>query len=685
MMKLMYIGVLGVGVGIDTSCVGAFVPNASNNLRIQQFSSSLASSTNSNTNSNENSEQITPTESNSFSTNDFEEQLSKLDPSCAIDDEDCLAFARLDSATSDGSTLAFNTNSEECDYDDVDCQSLLSLNADTYLSNSLKSRSVSLQKELTHRNWKVAHCPTTFVSVSNSDWVRRVHMDTYPIVACGSARGGVYVVNLEEGEVIGKAESVHPVQVEDVFHQGQNSKVNTGAEVAKQCMEKMFGKLDGGGVIAIAIRGDIVVSSGREGGVRLWRIGQLEDCLKRCTSDARAVDESRSENNEVGSDIKTLGEEEDSGWGRNSTFYGWEELSSLGKLLAGSKSIGKGSSKDGANDTKSKASDSKSKSKLSQLIGQSKDKSTKSDNEVSLTRKSTSQKMGSNLIPLGSISSLQNTIVTSLKFDSNDLLWTSCYDGTVRAYNISAYQSTDDKTTTISKVTSFPPQKPVFETDFTDSVLDMHLCEDLNIGVAATIDGSCSVFSMIDGQFFVGIMLFEGLAARSVLVMKDTEEEVTIEMSGKKQRIPPRYSVVCGGMDGVIHRIPLNIDQKTGKVDEDNPFDVTESTETAMKPKHTGPVLCLASPNAGMFITGGQDGSIRVWECPEEDNKSETRRQRHPSSQQLPKCIYALSGYKIWLSNISTDGSRIVSDGGENNLIVRDFSWKSDGDGKVSL
>jgi WD40 repeat protein len=135
----------------------------------------------------------------------------------------------------------------------------------------------------------------------------------------------------------------------------------------------------------------------------------------------------------------------------------------------------------------------------------------------------------------------------------------------------------------------------------------------------------------------------------------------------------------------VIHRIPLNIDQKTGKVDEDNPFDVTESTETAMKPKHTGPVLCLASPNAGMFITGGQDGSIRVWECPEEDNKSETRRQRHPSSQQLPKCIYALSGYKIWLSNISTDGSRIVSDGGENNLIVRDFSWKSDGDGKVSL
>jgi hypothetical protein len=52
--------------------------------------------------------------------------------------------------------------------------------------------------------------------------------------------------------------------------------------------------------------------------------------------------------------------------------------------------------------------------------------------------------------------------------------------------------------------------------------------------------------------------------------------------------------------------------------------------------------------------------------------------------QQAAKCIYALTGYKLWLGSICTDGHRIVSDGGENSIIVRDFS-KENGNGKASL
>jgi hypothetical protein len=37
-------------------------------------------------------------------------------------------------------------------------------------------------------------------------------------------------------------------------------------------MEKLYGKIDGGGVVSVAISGDLVASSGREGGVKLWKI-----------------------------------------------------------------------------------------------------------------------------------------------------------------------------------------------------------------------------------------------------------------------------------------------------------------------------------------------------------------------------------------------------------------------------
>ena len=174
----------------------------------------------------------------------------------------------------------------------------------------------------------------------------------------------------------------------------------------------------------------------------------------------------------------------------------------------------------------------------------------------------------------------------------------------------------------------------------------MHLCEELNLGVCATADGGAALFNMEDGQFFVGIMLFE-VAARSVLIMKHKNDA--------------GYSVLCGGADGVIHRIPLNINPKTGKVDEENPFGVSETTKTAIKPKHTGPVMCMTSPGDGRFISGGQDGSLRVWDA---GNGTDAVGKQQMNKQKLQtKCMYALTGYKLWLGSACTDGKRLVSDG----------------------
>ncbi|KAL7469635.1 hypothetical protein ACHAXS_009916 [Conticribra weissflogii] len=495
----------------------------------------------------------------------------ETDPACPVEDEDCLAFSSLYNTANPSfynlpvdehpdyqppnppyQTLLDPQDGTLCEVEDIDCQALVPstyLHSDAYLSHSFQSRYDSIRKDKIVQNWKMAKCPTTFVSISKEDWVRRVDMETYPRVVCGSARGSVYVVDLEKGKVESMAEAVHNVQVpeakglEDSASGYDNDQIRRmrrrerGAKKAKQAMERLFGKLDGGGVVAISIHEDVVASSGREGGVKLWKIDQMGD--------------------------------------------GSSALKSI-----------------------------------------------------------------------GSIPDLKHTIVTSLKFDSGGLLWASGYDGTVRAYDVST-------SLTSSKLPPLP--KPVFRTDFTDSVLDMKLCEDIGCGVCATVDGTAALFSLRDGQFFMGIKLFE-VAARSVLIMKDNDNE------------EKEYSVVCGGVDGTLHRIGLNIGAISGTVNEENPFDVTETTETVIKPKHTGPVMCLASPSNGMFLSGGQDGALRVWDC----YKDGTAISKENLQQRPCKCLYALTGYKLWLGSACTDFNRLVSDGGENSIIVRDFSVLED-------
>mmetsp|Transcript_14606 Transcript_14606/g.22521 ORF Transcript_14606/g.22521 Transcript_14606/m.22521 type:complete len:735 (-) Transcript_14606:55-2259(-) len=532
-----------------------------------------------------------PDDISSSSSETVMDEKGNLDPLCDIDDEDCHSFSTLDPE--------YNSLASPSLYDsqdNLDFQSLLPttyLHSDSFLEADLRRRSESILNERVYDNWQHAHCPTTFVSVGQ-DWVRRVDMDTFPIAVCGGARGGVYVVNLEEKKVIAKVDDIHNVQV---GQGGANpSKVNTNIEKAKQAMEKLYGKIDGGGVVAVAISGDLVASAGREGGVRLWK---LEKC-----SPLPPV------NNQDGKEERGLGQD-----------------STLGKLsqLAGNAAKGKNSDRS----------------------------EFKNINDV----------VEGKLIPLGNLKGLEKTIVTSLKFDSKQRLWASAYDGRTRAYDVS---KCNDSNFRISA------QKPVFQSDFTDSVLDMHLCEELHVGACATADGGVALFSLETGTFICGIMLFE-VAARSVLILK--------QATG--------FSVICGGSNGAIHHIPLNVDSKTNRVDEDNPFDVLESTDTAMTPKHTGPVLCLASQNEGitkgMFISGGQDGTVRVWTSNGHDSGSRGTdvvgtEQNRPAA----KCIYALTGYKLWLGSICTDGQRIVSDGGENSIIVRDFS-KEKGNGRASL
>jgi WD40 repeat protein len=201
----------------------------------------------------------------------------------------------------------------------------------------------------------------------------------------------------------------------------------------------------------------------------------------------------------------------------------------------------------------------------------------------------------------------------------------------------------------------------------------MHLCEELQLGACATADGGAALFHMNDGQFFAGIILSE-VSARSILIMK--------------HRNRMEYSVLCGTSDGIIHSLPLNINAETGVIDEENPFRVSATTDTTIKPRHVGPVMCMTSPGDGRFVSGGQDGALRIWDCNDErysGTDDDISSDNSIANVLQTKCMYALTGYKLWLGSACTDGKRLISDGGENSVVVRDYSSEPRTNGKASF
>lgn len=109
------------------------------------------------------------------------------------------------------------------------------------------------------------------------DWVRRVNIGTYPRVACGSAHGSIFVADVEAKCLLGVARNVHS--------SNHNDNVDALDEKLRQYL---YGDYDGGGVLAVAMQQgssatssiNLVASSGREGGVKLFRLDADEGELK---------------------------------------------------------------------------------------------------------------------------------------------------------------------------------------------------------------------------------------------------------------------------------------------------------------------------------------------------------------------------------------------------------------------
>mmetsp|Transcript_7890 Transcript_7890/g.8698 ORF Transcript_7890/g.8698 Transcript_7890/m.8698 type:complete len:562 (+) Transcript_7890:195-1880(+) len=434
-------------------------------------------------------------------------------------------------------------------------------------------RKLSQDELKTITNWKNADCVST-MRLQLDDWIRRIAIETFPLGVCGSANGSVYLVDLQNAETLDCVQNIHTAQIE------------SEDGVVDKAMRKLYGSYDGSGIISLAIHNDIVVSSGREGGLQVFKID-----------------------------------------------------------------------------------------------GEEKDKYTGSRGG---SVKSTHLHLKSE----GMLYRLMSALVTSVAFDKSGLLWVASYDGFIRAFEY------DDKEKPLVKQV-----KPVHEFHAGSEVLSVSVNDDVGCGVAATTSGEVMLFSLEDGEimsrwkpFGNGVGRRKHEYARTAIIVQNDEG------SNSENDV---WSIVCGGSEGSMYQRRLNVDSM-GYVSDRKPLIDDETVNLRLRQSHNKMVVSLSSPMPGLLVSGSQDSHIRIWDCSysrshedimivdeddidiaEEADEEEEEAQFDDigGTDYRPECLYALTGYKVWLGSIFTNGQKLVSDGADNTIIVHDFSGEDDSAG----
>lgn len=389
--------------------------------------------------------------------------------------------------------------------------------------DQLKSRSGEIRNR-----WVGAKCHSSS-RLSLDDWVRRLDLRRWPIAALGTARGSVRVVDLDRSEVL--------AQTSDGIHSPIGGNPNGN--------QFLFGDFDGGGTMAVAMKGDSVISAGREGGAKAWRFDRVEK----------------------------------------------------------------------------------------------------------------------ELVPIGEVSSLGRSIVTSLAIDDEQRLWaaTFCmYEGTVFRFDL-------------LEKTPLSEQDPL-KIKTATGILSLAVNDEVGLAVVGTAGGTVELISAEDGSIIGTWDVFNGTAT-SVRSVEVFHAGILDEDEAKNNK----WCVVCGGGDGSIHVRWLNT--KEGIIVPEAPFD--EARRANSLPPHSGMVVSLTAckkNGAGMLVSGAQDGTLRVWDFSDDplnegdEFSSEYDAGVDPDFQ--PLVLYQLVGYKVWLGSICVDeeGLRLVSDGSDNSVVVHDFS-----------
>lgn len=438
------------------------------------------------------------------------------------------------------------------------------------MMRSFKDRQSELLKKEERKSIKLrkAAC-TSGVSLVLSDWVRRLDVD-FPLAVCGSASGSLYLAHLETGQVLGSTAAAAAASMNEAVGPPKNAKI-TEARV-EHVVNQLYGRFDGGGTLAVCVKGDLVAESRRTGGVHVWRLNPMK--------------------------------------GGGST-----------------------------------------------------------------TTSTTSSSASVELVSQGFMPSLQDCLVTVLRLE-DDYLWVGTDDGSVEAYALG-----DESSSQLPLTLRTQPDLSWKVGSESSVVMSLDVCTKLGCAVVATDTGTVELLSFEDdddddedqqlvrrkpiGSFTPP---FDGTERRSsnvyptcvtFVASKNKNNGNAVNDSGIKVDRPPAitsYSIACGANDGNVFLQSLRMDDGD-EIDAERPF--TGQRIRQLMPKHFAAVKCMASPAPGLLLTGGLDGTLRLWDT------------------DLKSFLYQFVGYKVWLGSLWTDGERIVTDGTDNTIIVHDFSGSS--------
>ena len=253
------------------------------------------------------------------------------------------------------------------------------------------------------------------------------------------------------------------------------------------------------------------------------------------------------------------------------------------------------------------------------------------DGGVHLWRLDTKSKR---LVSQGYMKALEGVLVTCLHLEE-DYLYVGRADGKLQAFPLDDHLPLALET------------DPDWEWNVDSTILSFSLSQDIGCGVVTTAKGSVELLDLEDDEHPIGSFYppFDSSERKS------SNAHPLCATIFRNDTLRKRYSIACGGNDGSLFVQSLEM-SNANEVDCNRPF---LHPLRKLRPRHFGPVKCMASPAPGLLVSGGQDGTMRVWNVEDQS------------------CMYQFVGYKVWLGSLWTDGTRIVSDGSDNTVIVHDF------------
>ncbi len=428
------------------------------------------------------------------------------------------------------------------------------------LQSSLRARAQQLQDEQAWQaqQWRRPdQSLQTYQAAILPDWIRRFDVDRYPLAACGSCSGQLFVVNLETRQILAATSSAETIENDDY----DDSQLQT-------TLRYLYGDFDGGGTLAVAFAGTLLCEARRSGGVHVHRL------VETTTS---------TSSSNIKKDSNTVG-------GGGTGLY---RLVSQGSIRA-----------------LQQQQPNHQRDVLVTCLHLQQDRDDYlwvGTADGRLMAFPTDEVCAENGLPLPLQSQPEKEWIMKDDVDDNDraaiLSLSINHDlgcavvttasGAVHLINIEEEDEEDDEEDTEN--TSNDPRRrrprPPTATFF--------LPRESNPFFAST-------------EFCRSATIVAHPGAES----RTSFDDALLEQLTAGSSLPPplSYSIVCGGKDGTMFQQRLAL-RAPMEIDFEQPFrQLDDHWEGQLIPFHSGAVTCLASPLPGLVVSAAIDGTMRVWD-----------------------------------------------------------------------